>query len=628
MPDALPLPVPAPGRPLPALTVAALLAVALPTLFAFNLPPSATFLNQGAALVGWGLFLALLSSGQSLGAAVWRGGLVPVLLALGLLVVAAIDSEVFNGLPHSLAWGPIGMIAAAALTATVGAAVGRSGRGEDAFSAFCIALLVGGLAGGAIGVVQVFFPDWADGQWISGTAHEGRAAGNLRQPNHLSSLMLWGCTAIPWLVSARRLRRGTAALLMALSVFGVMLTSSRTGTVGIVMLFGWGLFEAGLPLLTRLAARWHGRVAALPGTLTAARPALSPASQWMLLATPVAYALFWAALALWSHHSHEVFVGEARFSGAGDVSASRFKIWSDTLALIASHPWLGVGFGEFNFAWSLTPFPHRPVAFFDHTHNLPLQFAVELGLPLAALLLLLLGAGLWRAFAAGLLAEGRRAAMLRCAFMMVLTITVHSQFEYPLWYAYFLLPAAFAFGIGVSGRRAAGDPLEPADDAPVAASGDPRRLPRPWLAIASAGLLAGGLLSLLDYSRVVGIFAAPDDAPPLSQRIEAGRHSWFFAHHAAYAEVTTTERPSDAMPAFATATHYLLDTRLMMAWARAYAETGDIERARHLAMRLREFRNADAKPFFEPCDTPHAADAPLPFQCSPPTRVFDERDFR
>ena len=32
-----------------------------------------------------------------------------------------------------------------------------------------------------------------------------------------------------------------------------------------------------------------------------------------------------------------------------------------------------------------TPFPGRPVAFFDHTHNLVLQFAVELGLPLAAI---------------------------------------------------------------------------------------------------------------------------------------------------------------------------------------------------------------------------------------------------
>jgi hypothetical protein len=34
-----------------------------------------------------------------------------------------------------------------------------------------------------------------------------------------------------------------------------------------------------------------------------------------------------------------------------------------------------VGYGEFNLAWTLTPFPGRPIAFFDHTHNLPLQLA-------------------------------------------------------------------------------------------------------------------------------------------------------------------------------------------------------------------------------------------------------------
>ena len=44
---------------------AALAAVALaaPTLLAFNLPPSSTFVNQAAALIGWGGWLALLATG-------------------------------------------------------------------------------------------------------------------------------------------------------------------------------------------------------------------------------------------------------------------------------------------------------------------------------------------------------------------------------------------------------------------------------------------------------------------------------------------------------------------------------------------------------------------------------------
>ena len=35
----------------------------------------------------------------------------------------------------------------------------------------------------------------------------------------------------------------------------------------------------------------------------------------------------------------------------------------------------------------------------------------------------------------------------RAALVMVVMVAVHSMLEYPLWYSYFLLPAAFAFGL-------------------------------------------------------------------------------------------------------------------------------------------------------------------------------------
>jgi hypothetical protein len=120
-----------------------------------------------------------------------------------------------------------------------------------------------------------------------------------------------------------------------------------------------------------------------------------------------------------------------------------------------------------------------------------------------------------------------------------------------------------------------------------------------------------------------------DEHVPLAQRIEDGEHSWFFAHHAHYAAATIAEHPSDEMPSFHVATHFLLDTRLMMAWANALAERGDLERARHIAQRLREFHNDDSRAYFAPCDTPAAAgDAALPYQCTPPRGALDYRDFR
>ena len=239
----------------------------------------------------------------------------------------------------------------------------RAGLGAGAFRVFCVALLAAAIASGAIGLLQVFAPQLADGDWIARTSLPGRAVGNMRQPNHLSSLLLWGVIASVWLADAGVLRRVVMWGVGLLLVFVIVLSGSRTGALGTAVLALWGVLDR----------------------------RLSRQARWLLWLAPIAYALFWLGMSAWADASHHVFGGETRFSTNGDVSSSRFAIWSNTLALIKAHPWFGVGFGEFNFAWTLTPFPDRPVAFFDHTHNLVLQLAVELGIPLALLVLALLG---------------------------------------------------------------------------------------------------------------------------------------------------------------------------------------------------------------------------------------------
>ena len=330
------------------------------------------------------------------------------------------------------------------------------------------------------------------------------------------------------------------------------------------------------------------------------------------------------------------FGGEARLSGSGlYVSYSRYKIWWNSLALIAQHPWLGVGFGEFNFVWTLTPFPDRPTAFFDHAHNLMLQFGVELGIPLTLLLLGLMGYALWQAMR-NAVADGREPGahsppwrsrrlapaakprhalplpMQRAAFVMVVMAATHSLLEYPLWYSYFLLPAAFAFGLCL-------ERPDPRDQALAAA--DRGTVTRP-LVLAPMLLILATTLALYDYMRVVIIFAPPANAAPLDKRIADGRRSILFAHHADYAAATVAEHPGTVMKAFQRAPHFLLDARLMLAWAKALDEAGETDKARFVAARLKEFHNDQAAEFFAPCAaapasaatglaaTPAAASAP------------------
>lgn len=291
--------------------------------------------------------------------------------------------------------------------------------------------------------------------------------------------------------------------------------------------------------------------------------------------------------------------------GAG--SPSRLAILSNAWELTLANPWLGVGWGEFNFAWSLTPFPARPIAFFDHTHNLVSQLAVELGLPWAGAVLALLGWALCRAWR-GAAQAGDDAPLRRAALMIVLTIGLHSLLEYPLWYAYFLLPACFALGLALP---AGGNP-KPAGSAP-------------WQVLGGL-LMAGSLFAMWDYQRIVVIYAPSSDAVPLTRRIAAGQSSALFGHQADYAATTSLAPGPDALAAARRTAFSLIDARLLMHWSRSLEATGDVEGARYLADRLREFRNPTGDNWFASCAD--AASAPAMPQCQPASGVTDWRNLR
>ncbi len=588
----------------PALLLTALLAAAAPTLLAYNVSPSPTFLNQALALALWGLWVLVSQP--------WRPGrgVGAPLLALALLGAGVLWSWLPGGLPPSLALSALGLLAAAAVLVAAGAGARARADAASVFAAFCWAYLAAGVLNAALAAVQVFAPGWCDGTWLAASGIPGRAVGNLRQPNHLSSVLTWGCIAVVGLVELRRLAPRWATPLLALLVAAVVLTASRTGLLSVLLLALWGLADRRLRGITRL----------------------------LLLSTPVLYGAAWWGVAQWAAATAHEFGGAARLAET-DISGSRFGIWANTLALIRQQPWTGVGWGEFNYAWTLTPFPGRPTAFFDHAHNLPLQLLAELGVPLGGAVLLLLLWGLGRAV---LLAWGRGsggaagsrpterpggcdtalAAAQRCAVVAVVMIGLHSLLEYPLWYAYFLLPTAWFWGFALP------------TGAPEVAG---RAVPARRLAAAGVLLVLGSALAVADYRAVASIFSASEGAAPLEQRIARGRQSLFFSHHADYAAATAGVTVADPQAAFDGATHYLLDTRLMKAWATFLDAQGRVDEARFVAQRMQEFRKPETKEFFDACAAvplvpvapvaPSVPAASLPFQCLPPQGAVGWRSF-
>lgn len=553
--------------------VAALLAAMAPTLLAYNLPPSATVLNQCLAVALWGGWVLTVAPSSGLRST-------QVLQAtLTAMAMAVLISWWGGSLPAAMGLSALGLLFCSGVLIWAGSAAAARPTGTGLFAAFAAALTVAGLASSLVALIQVFAPDWADGQLIAHSGIVGRAVGNLRQPNHLCSLLLWATIASVALMELGHLARGWAIATVCLLVFAVELSASRTGAAGLLLLVLWGALDKRLSRSGRL----------------------------LLLATPVLYGLSYLGAQAWGEWHQQAVGAGARIaieSGGSESPNSRPRIWANAFTLIRQQPWTGVGFGEFNAAWSLTPFPARPTAFFDHTHNLPVQLMVELGLPLATLVMVLMAWALWQAWQRTR-AHALPAAVLAstAAWMIVALILLHSLVEYPLWYSYFLLPAAFAWGFALHDGPTATESL----------ASDYNTVQRRKIGmLLSALLIAGGMVAMFDYLRVVVIYAPNENSAPLAERIASGQRSVFFAQHADYAAATLSEPVPGRALGFRRATHYLLDTRLMVAWADYLAQRGQLDKARALAERLREFRNSDAEAYFAVCST-----NPQAYQCEP-----------
>jgi O-antigen ligase len=556
-------------------------ALVLPVLIYTATVPSATLANQLAALAGWGLVALLLRTRG------WAGAMVcsAALSATAAVWAAAAAWQIASGrLPLGLGLGLAGSAVLVAALAGLGAAAARSAAAPRGLFE---ALVLAGTCSAALGAQQALAPAAISADWLASTSLPGRAVGQLRQPNHLATLLLWSIAALVPLfeqgvLSRSAARRVLGFVLLGVLVLGVVLSGSRTGLLAMGLLLLWAVVDRRLSLLSRA----------------------------VLVAAPVLALVFSLGLSAEADESGGVGIGARRPSAGGDWSSSRMAIWRDTWDLIVANPWTGVGVGDYNFAWSLSVFPNRPTAFFDHSHNLPLQLWVELGLPLGTLVLLLLVTALWQAARRSWALAGETGVASRTALVLVLLMVPHSLAEYPLWYLHFLLPTAFFWGWCLGAVPAV---------APMQAAAQ-----RGWAGTVIGGaMLAAAAFAWWDYGRVVAIYQPGDHPAPLAERIAEGRRSVLFAHHADYALVTTPAEPVTLPGAFDRVTHFLLDTRLMIAWAQSLHARGHEDHARHIAARLREFGNPKSAEFFAECER----DASL-FQCQPPKRVLSWRDFK
>jgi hypothetical protein len=208
--------------------------------------------------------------------------------------------------------------------------------------------------------------------------------------------------------------------------------------------------------------------------------------------------------------------------GGGQACSSRLVLWSNVLHLIALKPLTGWGWGELDYAHFHTLYAGpRFCDILDNAHNLPLHFAVELGVPMAAAGC---GLALWWVWRQRPWAEPLPLRQLAWALLTV--ILLHSMLEYPLWYG----PFQIAFGASLGWLMVTEQP------ATAAAS----RVGRGGVVALTIVLSAATAYAAWDYTRVSQIYLPPQQrlSPWRDDTLAKVRRSWLFSGQARFADLT------------------------------------------------------------------------------------------
>ena len=315
---------------------------------------------------------------------------------------------------------------------------------------------------------------WLHSPWVTGTW----TGGALGQRNHLVDYLWLGIASIGYLTARGTLKIPFATgLVIAIAAASVM-AGSRSAF----------LYPIALAVLAILAARgdrsrhrWRAVAALLALTIPAMfmvdRMALSPAAE-----------------------------GRRDATATERLAARELDPVRSGLLRVAWHaaqerPLAGYGVGSaqaVSFAHADTWPPQAPPVVAEHFHNLVAQWLVEFGLPVAVIAVAFLA---WWGF--GVL-RSASAAETWWLLGVLAVVGLHSLLEYPLWFAYFLIPAAIAGG--ASDSRVANLPFHGRYQAFA------------WMVLLAGALLLGNLWR--DYGRLERVAAATrtGSSPPLVEQ--------------------------------------------------------------------------------------------------------------
>jgi O-antigen ligase len=275
------------------------------------------------------------------------------------------------------------------------------------------ALLLTALASALIALSQALGV-WVNSGWTVQYSGFRRPGANIGQPNLLGTLLVMGAASLIYLDQRLNISRPVLILLSLILLVGMGVTESRTGLIsGMVLCLWW----------------WSRRRIFI-------RPLQWP---WVMAGALALIAMMWIWPPLISHiqEAGPLKKGVTFNTAAG----TRLDVWQQLWAAALTKPWLGWGLLGVSPALNAVLHNYAESYPFTYAHNVILDMIIGMGFPLAAVAVCAAGVWVLRRLKNAQTSESWYAVGLLVPF------GIHSLFEYPFAYAYFLVPAMLAIGM-------------------------------------------------------------------------------------------------------------------------------------------------------------------------------------
>lgn len=333
----------------------------------------------------------------------------------GLLPLAIALVIVCQSLAGSYAYAGTAIVIVVYILSTVLATVlGVSVRGPILLENISVLVILAAISNVFIAVIQSLGLDFPSA-FLNPLPEVRRPGGNLGQANHLGTLLGMGVAALLFLTEKRKISGLLATVLGLVVVFGIAVTESRTAYVSMLGLLLWRLLGSVGPIDRRLFLQVVG---------------IFVAFQIFWFCWPILYNEYW------------ILGGSGNAGGrALEGLGVRWVVWGQLLEAVTLKPWFGWGFGGVAAAQNAVAHTDMAGEPFSYAHTIVLDFAVGLGLPLTLVVLTVSVVWLYRRV------TNMQTLESRYAMASIIPLGVHSLFEFPFTYAYFLFPGFFFVGV-------------------------------------------------------------------------------------------------------------------------------------------------------------------------------------